>query len=161
MTPVSNNPHVAVGLVRLAPDELWFEGDVDGNGTVSVVHYYLDTTSTNNCPCLRRSQLPKVNGNPYTGQTVPAYQIEVQGVLNTNIFAAYMKGQTGTAVTLPVNYTTDAVTISNIDTIQAIVTVQAGAMDPQTKVKPINTLTESVRLSNCSLAASNGPMSCY
>ncbi len=161
VSPVSNDHRVAVGLVRVAADELWFEGDVDGTGTVSVVHYYLDPSTTNNCPCLRRSQLPKVDGNPYTGQTAPALQMEVQGVLNTSIFSAYVKGQTGTPVTLPVNYNDNAVTLANIDTIQAVVTVQATMIDPETRTRSVNTLATSVKLNNCSLAAASEPVSCF
>src|SRR5262245_971145 len=59
-SPISNDPHAAVGLVKIGSGELWFEGDVDGSGTVSVIHYLLDNSTTNNCPCLRRSQQPKV-----------------------------------------------------------------------------------------------------
>src|SRR2546423_1320745 len=65
---ITNDTHAAVGLVKVAADELWFEGDVEGTGTVSVVHYWLDSSTTNNCPCLKRSQLPKVVADPYTGQ---------------------------------------------------------------------------------------------
>src|SRR2546423_7004081 len=40
----------AAGLVQVDAGDLWFEGDVDGSGTVSVVRYYYDTAGTN-CPC--------------------------------------------------------------------------------------------------------------
>src|SRR6188508_2300176 len=78
--PIVNDSRAAVGIVKIAPGELWFEGDVDGSGTVSVVRYFLDTSTANNCPCLKRSQLPKVDGNPLTEQTTASYQVEVQGV---------------------------------------------------------------------------------
>src|SRR5436309_3509356 len=87
-TVPSEDSRVAAGLVKIADGELWFEADVDGLGAVSVIRYYLDTSTTNNCPCLKRSQLPKVPGNPYTAQTAPVYQVEVQGVTNTSIFSA-------------------------------------------------------------------------
>src|SRR2546422_7038384 len=41
--PITEDARAAVGLVKIAAGELWFEGDVDGSGTVSVVRYYLDT----------------------------------------------------------------------------------------------------------------------
>src|SRR5712691_4342123 len=41
----------AAGVVEVDTGDLWFEGDVDGSGTVSVVRYHLDNTGTN-CPCL-------------------------------------------------------------------------------------------------------------
>jgi prepilin-type N-terminal cleavage/methylation domain-containing protein len=161
VSPVANDPKVAVGLVKVSTDELWFEGDVTGNGTVSVVHYWYDPSTANNCPCLKRSQLAKVNGNPYTGQTTPSYQTEVQGVLNTSIFSAFVKGQTGTPVTLPVNFNSNASTVAGIDTVQAVLTVESKFFDPQTKVKPLSTLNISVKLNNCSLAANTQAMSCY
>src|SRR5205814_1355591 len=63
--PVINDQHIAAGLVQVNTGELWFEGDVDGSGSVSVVRYHYDTSGTN-CPCLKRSQLAKINGDPYS-----------------------------------------------------------------------------------------------
>jgi prepilin-type N-terminal cleavage/methylation domain-containing protein len=161
VTPAANNARLAAGLIKVSAGELWFEGDVEGNGTVSVVHFFLDTSTANNCPCLKRSQLPKVdNADPYTGQTTPVYQTEVQGVQNTNIFSAFIKGQTGTPVALPVNFNSNGSTISGIDTIQAVLTVQSNFPDPQTRVRPISTLAISVKLNNCSQAAGGMAMSC-
>jgi len=162
ISPVQDDGRVASGLVKVDVGELWFEGDVDGTGTVSVVHYVIDSSTTNNCPCLKRSQLPKVNNaDPYTGQTTPAYQTEVQGVQNTSIFTAYTKGATGTPLTLPLNFNSDGATIAGIDTIQAVLTVQSTFIDPQTRVHPIETLAITVKLNNCSLAAPTQAMSCF
>src|SRR5437016_3518938 len=94
--PIRKDKDAAAGLVKVDTGDLWFEGDMDGTGIVSVVKYHLDTSTTNNCPCLRRSQLPKVDGDNVIegagGQTPASYQVEVQGVLNTNIFSAYNNG---------------------------------------------------------------------
>jgi prepilin-type N-terminal cleavage/methylation domain-containing protein len=158
--PVENDTHAAAGLVMVDSGELWFEADVDGTGVVSVVHYLLDTSTTNGCPCLKRSQLPKVTGNPYTEQTTPVYQTEVQGVQNTNIFSAFVHAQTGTPATLPITYTDNAHTLAAVDTIQAVLTVQSTFMDPDTKVRPISTLAITVKLNNCSQAANGEAMSC-
>jgi prepilin-type N-terminal cleavage/methylation domain-containing protein len=160
-TPLQNNSRVAAGLIKVAADELWFEGDVQGDGTVSVVHYWLDTSTTNNCPCLKRSQLPKLdNADVYTGQTTPSYQTEVQGVQNTAIFSAFLKGSTGTPVTLPVNFNSNGATIASIDTIQAQLTVRSPLADLQTRQRPVTTLVITTRLNNCSMAAIELPMSC-
>ena len=159
--PAINDTHAAAGLVKVDAGELWFEGDVQGDGTVSVVHYWLDTGTTNNCPCLKRSQLAKITGDPLTGQSTPVYQTEVQGVQNTNIFLAYIKAQTGTPLGLPLTINSDANTIAGIDTVEAVLTVQSKFTDPQTKVRPINTLTMSVKLNNCSQAAKLMAMSCF
>jgi prepilin-type N-terminal cleavage/methylation domain-containing protein len=160
-SPAQNNSRVAAGLIKVAEDELWFEGDVNGDGTVSVVHYWLDPSTTNNCPCLKRSQLPKVdNADVYTGQTTPAYQTEVQGVENTAVFAAFLKGTTGTPVSLPVNFNGNGATIASIDTIQAVLTVRAPLPDPETHRRPVSTLVITTRLNNCSMAAIERPNSC-
>src|ERR1044071_7959543 len=55
VSPIANDHRAAVGLVKVDANDLWFEGDVDGSGTVSVVQYHLDTSTSNNCPCLRRT----------------------------------------------------------------------------------------------------------
>src|SRR5262249_31088769 len=142
INPLINDSRAAVGLVKVDSGELWFEGDVDGTGTVSVVHYYLDTSTTNNCPCLKRSSLPKINGDPLTGQTTPSYQLEVQGVTNTNIFTAYSEA---TSLSLPLDIASNASSIASIDTVMATLSLQASTIDPKTKTKPVTTLVTTVK----------------
>src|SRR5205807_7445260 len=43
---IGQDTRIAVGLVQVDAGDLWFEGDVDGTGTVSVVRYHYDTTGT-------------------------------------------------------------------------------------------------------------------
>jgi len=156
--PLKNDLHAASGIVKVDAGDLWFEGDVDGSGTVSVVQYHLDTSTANNCPCLKRSQLPKINGDPVTGQTTPTYQVEVQGVQNTSIFSAYTNGA---GVGLPVTTSSaSGTTIASVDTIQAQLTLQGATIDPKTHVRPVTTLVSSVRLNNCSQAAIGFKTSC-
>lgn len=157
-TPVANDTHAAAGLVKVDTGDLWFEGDVTGDGTVSVVQYHLDTSTSNNCPCLKRSQLPKVTGDPLTGQSAPSYQIEVQGVQNTNVFSVRSNG---TVVGLPVTFASGSGgTIASIDTVQAVVTLQSAVMDPQTHQRPSTTLVSTVKINNCSQATTGTSMSC-
>src|SRR5437870_1775649 len=92
LNPIINDRHAAAGLVKVYAGDLWFEGDVDGSGKVSIVQYHLDTSTSNNCPCLKRSQIDKKDGDPLTGQDPASYQVEVQGVQNTNIFSLYTNG---------------------------------------------------------------------
>src|SRR3954467_3733769 len=44
--PIMNDHQAAAGLVKVDTGDLWFEGDVDGSGIVSVVQYHLDNTGT-------------------------------------------------------------------------------------------------------------------
>lgn len=159
-SPITNDLKNAVGIVKVDAGDLWFEGDVDGTGAVSVVRYHLDTSTTNGCPCLRRSQLPKINGNPLTGQTTEVYEVEVQGVQNTNIFSAYTRGTTGVAITLPVNFNANGATVAGIDTIKATLSLRSPIPDPKTGARPESTLVVTAKLNNCSQAATAAALSC-
>jgi hypothetical protein len=156
--PFINDLKAAAGLVQASATDLWFEGDVTGDGTVYVIRYHLDTSTENGCPCLKRSELPKINGSPLTGQTPEVYQVEVQGVQNTSIFSAYTNG---TPVSLPVDITTaGGNTIAAVDTVQALLTLESATIDPQTRRKSVTTLVMTVRLNNCSQAAIGFKTSC-
>jgi prepilin-type N-terminal cleavage/methylation domain-containing protein len=165
------NANVAYGLVKVGPGDLWFEGDVDGAGIVSVIRYHLETTGSN-CPCLKRSQMPKVAGDALTGQTNPDYQVEVQNVLNGTanfpldthpIFTAYPVGETTTPVTLPVDPSTatSASTLAGINTVKVEITVRAAHPDAKTKERTVTTLVSTAKLNNCSMAASGAKFSCF
>jgi prepilin-type N-terminal cleavage/methylation domain-containing protein len=158
--PNSNDRRVAVGIVKIDTGDLWFEADLDGQGTVSVIQYHLDTSTTNGCPCLRRSQQDKIDGNPLTGQTTAVFEVEVQGVQDPNIFSAYVDGATGSPIGLPVDFNMDGPTIATLDTVQAVLTLQSTYVDPQTKQRPITTLVSTVRLNNCSQAYHGLALSC-
>src|SRR5262245_20745145 len=60
--PLRNDSNAAAGLVKVDTGDLWFEGAVDGTGTVSVIKYHYDNSTTNGCPCLKRSQILKIDG---------------------------------------------------------------------------------------------------
>jgi type II secretory pathway pseudopilin PulG len=150
VSPAQESPQESVGLVKLDTGELWFESSIDGSGNVSVVHYKLIATGAG-CPCLVRSQTPKVEGDPLTGQG-ESDQTEVQNVLNGSssdpIFQAYYAD--GTAVTLPIDITNNA--MANINSIFITLKVQSPYLDPQTRQKPTMALLSTVRLNNCSVA---------
>jgi len=154
--PIIQDHNAAVGLVQVDTGDLWFEGAVDGTGLVSVVRYFYDTTGPN-CPCLKRSQGAKSDGDPLSNTSF-TYQVEVQGVQSANIFSAYTNG---TPVGLPVNIATaSGTTIAGVGTVQAVLTLQALTADPQTHQKPVTTLVTTVRLNNCSQAAAGQRTSC-
>jgi type II secretory pathway pseudopilin PulG len=149
--PQKNDPIAAAGIVKVGDGDLWFEGDVDGTGTVSVIRYHLDTSTANGCPCLKRSQLPKIAGDPVTGQSSEQYQVQVQGVQNTDIFSAWADAA---AVSLPKDLASNPADIASMDTIQARLSLRALTMDPKTKQYPATTLVATVKLNNCSQATS-------
>ncbi len=146
------DPKNAVGLVKVATNELWFEGDVDGDGKVESVQYWYDTAG-NNCPCLKRSQVPKVAAAPLSQGN--AFQTEVQNVQNgsaTNpIFTAFRAD--GTQVTLPVDINANPADIAGIKIIRISLMVQAKAMDIQTRQFPQIVMSNTVAMNNCSQAA--------
>jgi len=153
----------AAGLVKVSDNELWFEGDMDGSGSVEVVKYKL-VTDGDNCPCLRRGEITKTDGVAPASQPDPSWYTEVQNVQNgdstTPIFYAFTGG--GTAISLPsggVTFASDPTTIAKIDTIKVVVTTKAKHKD-QNGNYPIATLVSTVRLNNCSQAASAQSMSC-
>ena len=156
-----NDQHAAVGLMKVAVDQIWFEGDVDGDGAVDSVQFYLDSTG-NNCPCLKRSQTLKLSGNPLTGHSSATNQAEVQNVQNGTssnpIFQAY--DINGNLITLPVDFSSNASTLASIRSVKVTITVQSAIMDFKTRTYPITTLVSSVDLDNCSQAAVSQSMSC-
>jgi prepilin-type N-terminal cleavage/methylation domain-containing protein len=147
-----NEPGIAVGLVKIDVNELWFEGDVDGDGLVDSVQYQYDGTSTG-CPCLKRSVVTKVAGLGPLGQG-SSFQTEVQNVQNpTAIFSAYKTD--GTQVTIPsggITIASDPATIASIRTIRIDLNVQSKQFDLQTRQFPQVTLSNTVSLNNCSAA---------
>lgn len=74
------DPH---GLVAISARDLWFETDVDEDGTVDSIRYQLQTDAAGNCPCiLARSQMPKMNGVAPSAQA-PTFRTGVDNVLNS------------------------------------------------------------------------------
>jgi len=151
VSPAEQSPQEAIGLVKLDVGELWFESSVDGSGNVWVIDYKLNQTGAN-CPCLTRSQVLKVQGDPLTGQNSPTYQTEVQNVLNGTtsdpIFFAYYSD--GTTVTVPIDITNNA--LANVNTVEIRLKVQSPYPVPTTAQRPTITLLSTVRLNNCSVA---------
>jgi Tfp pilus assembly protein PilW len=87
--PALNDSRVAAGLVRVSASELWFEGDIDNDGTVDVVHYMLmdsagnPATGASTCPCtLQRSQLQKANNTAPLAQA-STYTSGLSNILNS------------------------------------------------------------------------------
>jgi type II secretory pathway pseudopilin PulG len=79
----TNSSTIAAGMVKAAYDELWFEGDVDGDGYVDVIDYKLQADADGNCPCtISRSQTSKTNVTSMN-QSHENYYTAVSGVINS------------------------------------------------------------------------------
>jgi prepilin-type N-terminal cleavage/methylation domain-containing protein len=90
-----NSKLVAAGVWFVSPTDVAMEGDLDGQGNVQVIQYHYDDgsswtgTGPNPCPCLRRSSIPKIDGNPWD-QNVPLFYTEVQNLVpSQQIFTFY------------------------------------------------------------------------
>ncbi len=83
-SPAANDNRLAVGLVKYAYDEVWLEGDVNGDGTVESIDYKLQTASgSGQCPCkVSRSEVVKTNGVAPMSQTI-SYNMELNDVINS------------------------------------------------------------------------------
>lgn len=159
-SPYINDNRLAMGLVRIDANELRFEADTNGDGTVQSVVYMLNGNGA--CAqCLQRSQVAKVAGDPITGQT-PNWGTEVNDVFTTPIFQYYTTA--GTLVTgLPLDITTlaGAQTLAQVKTIKITLNIQNNSIVDQKTGQPIQTTFEGeVSLNNCSMAASGQLMSC-
>jgi prepilin-type N-terminal cleavage/methylation domain-containing protein len=157
--PLINDNRLAIGLVKIDANEIRFEGDMNGDGTIQSIIYMINGSTT--CAlCLQRSQVDKVTGDPLIGQAAPNWGTETNDVVTNPIFS-YFRAD-GTQVTgLPIDISTGAATIASVKTIKISLTIRnIAVMDPKTH-QPIETNFEGeVSLNNCSMAASGAPMSC-
>ena len=164
-----NDPRIAVGLVKIDANSIWFEGDINGSGVVQEVQYQING-STSCALCLQRSAVPKVLGDPESlANSTGIWGTEVNDLTNTAatpIFT-YFKAD-GTQIpagSLPADIDTLAgqQILAQVKTIHISLTIQDPLkVDPKTG-QPIQTSFEGeVSLNNCSMAAAGfPPMSCF
>lgn len=144
------NGHVAVGLVKIEDNAIWFEGDVNGTGVVQSVQYKINGSGGTSCPqCLQRSSVDKVDGTPPLSQGVN-WGTEVNDVIRSPIFTYF--DTAGAAVATPMDITNT--NLAKVKTIHINLQIQNNAnVDPKTG-QPIQTSFEGeVSINNCSMAA--------
>jgi type II secretory pathway pseudopilin PulG len=78
----NTSPLVAAGVVSVSPTQIILEGDVNSDGFVESVNVgYVGTPADDpGCPCIRRSSVEKITGNPLA-QPVSANYTETSGVV--------------------------------------------------------------------------------
>jgi prepilin-type N-terminal cleavage/methylation domain-containing protein len=82
-TPPNSDARAAAGIVRITPTEIWFEGDINGDGVVRIVRYTMFRDADGNCPCqLRRSEVDKINDLPLN-QSGTNYITLLNNVINS------------------------------------------------------------------------------
>ncbi|HEV8524080.1 MAG TPA: prepilin-type N-terminal cleavage/methylation domain-containing protein [Terriglobales bacterium] len=83
MSPPENDARNGVGLVSVSATDVWFEGDVDGDGDVDSVRYTFQANASGECPCsIQRSQVQKVNATAPTAQT-QTYYLALENLVNS------------------------------------------------------------------------------
>ncbi|HWF13152.1 MAG TPA: prepilin-type N-terminal cleavage/methylation domain-containing protein [Candidatus Acidoferrales bacterium] len=131
--------NLACGLVSVTTSTLQFEGDVDGTG-VSEVYIEL-IQPQGGCPCtLRRGTVTKAQ---YQAGTTPLFYTEVDNVMNTAVFTAYLAD--GTQVTLPASAGNG---LKGISAIGITLYVKASQPDLQTGQYPTVTMVATAKISN-------------
>lgn len=157
-----NDPRVAVGLVKISPTSIWFEGDINGTGVVQEVRYKINGSGNCNL-CFQRSTIAKANAAPWT-QTGGDWGTEVNDLTTTTIFTYFdVSGNQIVPPAEPVGFVlgTDGPQLASVKTIHISLTIQdPNVTDPKTHQQIQTSFEGEVSLNNCSLAATANPMSC-
>ena len=156
-----SDTRVAVGLVRISPNSIWFEGDINGTGVVQEVQYQINGSGT--CAlCLQRSAVPKVLGNPLTGQAAADWGTEVNDLITPVIFTYFDANGNQVNVAPFKDINNNGAVLASVKTIHISLTIQNNQiMDPKTGQALQTSFEGEVSLNNCSMAANAvPPMSC-
>ena len=82
-SPVFNDQRVAAGIVKYTYNDIWFEGDIDGDGVVDVVEYQLNAPG-GTCPCsIQRRQTTKIGVDLPLNRTGSSFATELRDVINS------------------------------------------------------------------------------
>lgn len=75
VAPDNTNPLVAAGVVSVSPTQIILEGDINSDGSVESVNvsYLPNSPGDPNCPCIRRSSMPKAAADPLAQPVSPNY----------------------------------------------------------------------------------------
>jgi prepilin-type N-terminal cleavage/methylation domain-containing protein len=161
VAPLMNDSRLATGLVRIDNTSIWFEGSVNGIGTVQSIQYQINGSAA--CAlCLQRSQVDKVNGSPLAQAT--NWGTEVNDVLSNPIFRYYdVNGVQIPPASLPIDLNTAGgpAILATVKTIVISLRIQNPQKIDAQNGQPIESVFEGeVSLNNCTIAINGQPMSC-
>ena len=149
---------VAVGIVYASPTSLRLEGDIYGDGNVySVLYTYYQTDPNTppdpNCPCLRRSAVLKIDGDPINNQAPAQYYTEIQNIIDPTgmaqgIFTYFDSAGGAISVGTGVDFENNYQTIQSIDAVKVNLNVRSLQADLQTGQKVVNSLASIAELEN-------------
>jgi prepilin-type N-terminal cleavage/methylation domain-containing protein len=145
---------LACGLMYVAQDQVWFEGDVDGTGVSEEWIKLVQTAGTNNpCtvpPCvIQRGTVPKATYLANPG-VLPPFYTEVNNIMNTNVFTAYDNASNDLVGLLPIanawaqGYNNGL----NIRAIGITLFVQSAQRDLETRQFPNVTMVSTARVND-------------
>ena len=136
-TTTSNQ--VAAGLTFVSGNEVDFQGDVDGTGTVSDVFIQV-VPAGGPCPCtIRRGTIAKPGA-------APVFYTELDNLRNSTVFTAY--GSDGSVIALPTVVDLTGVALKNINAIGITLWVQSTLPDSKTGTFPTVTMVSQAKLDN-------------
>lgn len=154
------SPLVAAGLVRVSPTEILLEGDVETSGTVYSVdiQYIPQDPADANCPCIRRSEAPKVAGDPLAQPPAPRFaQVEQvmppgtgAGQSGEDLFTFYDKNgnQVNASAGLDISTAAGQAAINTIQTVKVNLSLLSPAVDPMSKLPQRISLSVTGHLNN-------------
>ena len=159
--PLSNHL-VAAGLARVSPTEILLEGDVETSGTVySVDIQYVATDPADpNCPCIRRSEIPKADADPLAqvhDATSTFTQVEQvmppglgAGQSGEDLFTFFDKNgnQVNVAGGVDISTAGGQNTINSIQTVKINLNLLSPNIDPVTRLQQRIALSVTGHLNN-------------
>ena len=139
--PAPDSTVLAAGLVSVSPTQILFEGDVNNDGQVYSVNivYVPNDPNDANCPCVRRSALPKAPGGslnqPLAGTYTETEHVFAPGTgagqSGEDLFAYY--DQSGNLVNIglgtDISTPAGAATIATIKTVKINLSLQSALRD--------------------------------
>src|SRR6185312_10515193 len=128
VAPDNTNPLVAAGVVSVSPTQIILEGDINSDGSVESVNvsYVPNSPTDPNCPCIRRSAMPKIAADPLAQPVSPIYT-ETEHVIppgtepgqsGADLFSFYQIDGTQIPVPDNPNISTDPARISKIASVK-------------------------------------------